>query len=51
MLGPIVNVPPLVTVPADVVTEILPVVAPLGTVVLIRVVLADGDPVVADDTV
>jgi hypothetical protein len=40
ILGPIVNEPPLVTVPADVVTEILPVVAPLGTVVLIRVTLA-----------
>ena len=42
ILGPpvTVNVPLLVTVPAEVVTEILPVVALVGTVVLIRVELA-----------
>ena len=42
ILGPpvIVKVPLLVTVPAEVVTEILPVVALAGTEALIRVVLA-----------
>ena len=41
ILGPTtVKVPALVTVPAEVVTVILPVVAPAGMVVLIRVALA-----------